>query len=66
MEKKIKRRNRGQTTIEMITKTFVFLGIVGFLLVLGAFVWDSFSEIGFLSEQVKLAEIPIRINYLRN
>ncbi len=66
MEKKIKSRNRGETTIEMITKTFVFLGIVGFLLVFGAFVWDSFSEIGFVSEQVKLAEIPIHINYLRN
>ena len=66
MEKRIKSRNRGQTTIEMITKTFVFLGVIGFLLVFGAFIWDSFFEIGLLTEKIKMAKFSTFIPFIKN
>lgn len=66
MEKKLKYSHHGQTTIEMMTKVFIILGVIAFLLVFGAFVWDSFSEIGYLTEEVKLAKFPFSINYFKN
>jgi len=66
MEKKLNRGRHGQTTIEIITRVFIVLGIIAFLLMFGAFVWDSFSEIGSLTEKVKMVKVPFHITFFRN
>lgn len=66
MEKKMNRSHYGSTTIETIAKICIVLGIVAFLLVFGAFVWDSFFEIGVLTEKVKMVRVSTFFNYLKN
>ncbi|HRY36426.1 MAG TPA: phosphoenolpyruvate synthase [Candidatus Magasanikbacteria bacterium] len=66
MEKKIHHTRYGQTTVDIMTKMFIVMGVVAFLLVFGAFVWDSFSEIGLLTEKIKMAKLSTFIPFIKN
>ncbi len=66
MEKKIHHTRYGQTTVEIMTKMFAVMGIIAFLLVFSAFIWDSFFEIGSLTEKIKMAKFSTFIPFIKN